>query len=258
MKKLAVYSTYCGTTKNLTFAPYPVHPDYPHYFISNNRDVLSAVEKKGWTPLYLAEDISADPIVSAQQAKIAKVLPHRFPILTEYAYTLYKDDKCDVDIEKIVQFLPQLIQKKASLAIRPHRFLKNNLLFEFGEAMLQERYKSEWEKSVSYITNQINNGAKLDCKNYETGVLLRDMGHPDTLRLNEMWYDHISQCGIECQISFDIVAQNFTSIIPLPTNMGTGLKLKKNKMKRLIQKITRIVDRVQERHRRKQKKRQKA
>ncbi len=106
-------------------------------------------------------------------------------------------------------------EKNASLAIPKHAFLENNNLFEFGEAMRQPRYKMRWEQAVNYITEQISAGYKLECQMYWTAAIIRNMRHPDIVTLNETWYSDVQRCGIECQISFNFVAQRFPSIILL-------------------------------------------
>ena len=85
--------------------------------------------------------------------------------------------------------------------------------------MLQSRYKREWDKSIAYITQEVNNGARLNCQMYATGAILRNTRHPDTVKINELWWQHINRCGIECQVSFDIIAQKFDSIAKLPLNL---------------------------------------
>jgi hypothetical protein len=118
------------------------------------------------------------------------------------------------------EYLTILKESNASLAIRPHPFLSNNVLFEFGEAMLQPRYKSQWTQTIKYITEELENGYKLECQMYATGVILRNMKHPDIEILNTTWYEHIVRCGIECQVSFDFVAQKFQSIALLPSDIS--------------------------------------
>lgn len=211
-KYFSVYSTFCGSSKNKTFNPTPVLSDYPHLFLSNNQDVLSDAARMGWTPLFLEAQVSDDPILSVHQAKIAKAIPHIISQIDDFRFTLYKDDKINVDIDKIARFLPEFEATNSPLAARPHPFLAGNVLHEFGEAMLQPRYKSQMGQTVEYMMTELSNGSTLDCQLYATGVLLRNMRHPEIRGLNEMWFAHIQRCGIECQISFDFVAQKYPSI----------------------------------------------
>jgi len=90
---LAFYSTYCGSTENRTFNPQPVESAYPYFFISNNEEVLSESAKVGYNPIFLQMEVTSNPVLSAYQAKVAKVLPHIFEPLSKYDLLFYKDDK---------------------------------------------------------------------------------------------------------------------------------------------------------------------
>jgi hypothetical protein len=221
VENLAIYSTYCGATSNRTFSARPVDTRYPHFFISNNRDVLADAGSAGWTPVLLNVEVSDNQILSAHQAKIAKALPHRLAPLTGFDYLFYKDDKVEVNVGRMGEFVALMDKANAPLALRAHPFLPPNVLFEFGEAMLQPRYKTQWTQTVQYITEELRNGYKLECETlYATGAILRNMKHPSTQALNEAWYEHIVRCGIECQISFHFIAQRFSPIAILPWNIG--------------------------------------
>jgi len=222
LNSVAVYTTYCGSLINKTFNPSKVSAKYAHYFVSNNENVLMEASQLGWIPIYIDLQVSEDPILSSYQAKIAKALPHLIPQLNDYDFTLYRDDKINVSLDELDNFIIEFVKNNSSLAVRPHPFLSGNILFEFGEAMLQSRYKSEWTKTVKYITEKVKNGQSLECQMYHTCLILRNMKHSDTKLINEDWYQQIQLCGIECQISFDFIAQNFSSISLLPIAIDYG------------------------------------
>ena len=48
-----------------------------------------------------------------------------------------------------------------------------------------------------------------------------DLRHPDAVRLQDTWWQHILQCGVEDQVSVFVVAQLFApdTVKPLPGNM---------------------------------------
>lgn len=213
---LAVYSTFCGATQNKTFNSNPIDQSVPHFFISNNHEILKDAHAAGWTPIHLDEPVSADPVYSAWQAKYAKALPHLIKPLNDYDFTFYKDDKINFNLDLIKSFCKDAEQNDYSFMLRPHNFLFGNILYEFGEAMLQPRYKVLWDKTTEYLTEEIKNGLNLECQMYWTSAILRNMNHPDTQKINDMWMDHIGRCGIECQISFDVIAQEFSTIGLLP------------------------------------------
>ena len=219
MSKFAVYSTFCGATNNATLNSENINSEYPHYFLSNNKEVLIIVKQLGWIPVYLDLEVSEDLVYSSHQSKLPKALPHLFPDLNEFDYLLYKDDKISLNIKEVAIFINHLKSSNSSIAVRSHPFLKDNILFEFGEAMLQNRYKSQWANTVNYITKRLSEGFKLDCQMYATGIILRNMRHTNTIDINNLWYEHILECGIECQISFDFVAQRFKTISILPESI---------------------------------------
>jgi hypothetical protein len=216
---LAVYSTYCGTLENKTFNSKSVDSSYPHFFVSNNEEVLLEASRVGYIPINLQLEISDSPVLSAYQAKIAKVIPHVITPLSEYDFLFYKDDKILLSTKKIEESVIRLIDSDSSISIRPHPFLSGNILYEFGEAMLQPRYKSQWEQTVTYITEESKNGTQLECQMYWTSAILRNMRHLDTIKISELWWEHINRCGIECQISFNVIAQKFNSITLLPVSL---------------------------------------
>lgn len=220
VENLAVYSTFCGATKHKTFLNCPVDSRYPHYFVSNNQDVLAESSGLGWLPILLDIEVSENSVVSAYQAKIAKAIPHAFRELADFDYLFYKDDKIDLNIDRMGEFVSILQASDSPLAIRRHPFLPPNVLHEFGEAMLQPRYKDEWTQTVKYITEELENGFKLECDNlFWTSAILRNMKHPAIQELNNTWCEHIYRCGIECQISFHFIAQRFSSITLLPLDL---------------------------------------
>ncbi|PKM31924.1 MAG: hypothetical protein CVV07_02150 [Gammaproteobacteria bacterium HGW-Gammaproteobacteria-11] len=220
-KRLAVYSVFFGPTPNSTFRRTEVRVDIDHYFISNNRDVLEIAESSGWIPVFFDIEISENVILSAHQAKIAKAMPHKFPFLNAYSFLLYIDDKLQFDLAMLKIAVQDLESSGAALAIRKHPFLQDNILEEFGEAMLQRRYRSQRGQIVEYITGEVGSGYRLNPGQlYATGVILRNMRHTEIQNINECWYSHILRCGIECQIAFDFVAQRYNNVNILPQEIA--------------------------------------
>ena len=39
------------------------------------------------------------------------------------------------------------------------------------------------------------------------------MKHPDIIKINESWYSHIQECGMQCQISFFFAKQPYQDVI---------------------------------------------
>ncbi len=216
-KDLAIYSTYFGSSTNKTFNANRAAVGLDHYFISNNKDILSDVAKAGWIPIFLNLEISTNRVLSAQQAKIPKALPHLFPELTAYQFLFYVDDKIDFDVMALQSLRKMMCKDNNSLMVRAHPSLQGNILNEFAAAMIQPRYQAQRDQTVEYIDNKLREGFNLKVEHlYWTSAILRNMAHHDTVKINEDWYSNILACGIECQISFDFIAQKYSSISVMP------------------------------------------
>jgi hypothetical protein len=218
--KLAIYSTFCGPTKAATFCQ-KAHAIYPSYFISNNMDVLMAAQAKGWIPIHISDQpVVEDPVVSAMQSKIAKALPHLFEDLMQYDYLFYIDDKYAINEALVPELVAKLKESNAPLAMKRHPFLDSNVLSEYTESLKQPRYWAQRQQMSAYIAKQVEDGLPLLADiHYATGCILRDMHHPDIEKIDQLWFDHIVQCGIECQVSFFFIARQFPNIMVLPTNV---------------------------------------
>jgi hypothetical protein len=211
-ERVAIYSTYCGELKNLTFKRHYTRK-YPSYFYSNNKEVLAKVEKWGWIPVLMSQfEVSKDTLKSAMQAKYPKALPHRLEELRRFEYTIYADDKISIDESVIDGAIQDLLRTGAPMSVPEHRLIKENVLFELVEAMKQERYVRQKDEIIAYLSEKLTKGAKIKSKLFETGVILRDMKHNKVNDINECWYREIEKCGIECQISFFFVAQKYDEI----------------------------------------------
>jgi len=218
--KFAVYSTYCGPTSNRTFKGKQIKSDIKHFFISNNHEILAAAKKFGWTPFFLDIPIYDNVVFSAYQAKIAKALPHLFQFLSQYDYTMYLDDKLYFDDKLLTSYEDLLDNADAAIGLREHDFLNSNVLAEFAESMLQKRYYVLKDRTIKYIDEQLSKGQSLKSdKLYWTSAIFRNMKHPEIREINEVWYQNIIDCGINCQISFDILAHSYNNIVSLPNKI---------------------------------------
>jgi hypothetical protein len=172
---------------------------------------------RGWIPIFLELTLSTNRVLSAQQSKVPKALPHIFPALKHYDFLFYVDDKITFNASKVYQLTESWVLRKHALMIREHPSITKNILNEFAAAMIQPRYQSQRDQVVDYIDKQIKSGLELRVDRlFWTSAILRNMGHVETALINEDWYAAILECGIECQVSFDFIAQKYTSIASLP------------------------------------------
>lgn len=225
--KLAIYSTFCGNVDRITWKPNPIDSQYPHYFIANDPHVFSVTKSFNWNSIYMDAPITDDATHCAQQAKVPKAMPHIFPELQGYDYLLYIDDKLTYNLNRIEETIETMETMNSPIGMRIHHSApkvddKFNVLFDTIESMYQWRYRREWDRTIGYINRQVKQGKKLEASRYfATGLILRNMKHPDTQKIGDTWYNHILECGPQCQISFHFVAQEFKNIKILPKNMAS-------------------------------------
>ena len=147
-------------------------------------------------------------------SKHLKALPSDYPELDKYEYSVYLDSKLTIDNTEYIESLIEQYMPKYSMLVRRHKFIKGSVWNEFNEAMKVEKYNSEKDKYFSYIVKQLSHGL-LDTTpdHYQTGFIIRNMRSPIIKEINNTWYEHIRECGIECQISFYFVKQLYADHI---------------------------------------------
>jgi len=213
----AVFSTFCGETRNFTFDKNNRARQCPHYFVSNNRTALDIVQSLGWLPIFLDLDISKNPILSAHQAKVAKALPHLFPDLARHRFLVYSDDKQRIKHDELPGFIETLTEKGGAMAVKLSPHIQDNILWEFTDSLFQDRYRKQAHRMLRFVLAQMEAGKTLEADRlFMTGFSIRDMAHPRGVDLSEQWYEDILACGIDCQLAFDFLAQGNPDIIDLP------------------------------------------
>jgi len=156
-------------------------------------------------------------------AKHVKVVPHEYTELTKYDFLCFLDSKLahvsDTFVECMIDKF--FIKQNYALLLREHMFInygtKNRNISvwdEFNESMPQHRYFIEADKYRTYIGTQITNGLSECTRDHcACGFLIRNMRHTKMVELNNTWYSHIQECGIQDQISFFFVKQLFSEYI---------------------------------------------
>lgn len=212
----AIYSTFCGPLSKFTFDRNNRARDCPHYFVSNNASALNIAADLGWKPIFIDLPIRRNPVEAAHQAKIAKALPHLFPDLARHRFLVYSDDKQRIPHEELPGFRETMLAGNGAMALRESPHIRDNLLWEFTDSLFQDRYRVQSHQMLRYTLRQLESGRKLEAKHlFTTSFIFRDMFHRDTARINELWYDDILACGIDCQLSFDFIAQDEPAIVAL-------------------------------------------
>ena len=214
---LAFYTYFYGSNNNKAFA-IPELPSlkYKCYYYTNNDTIFQILKNTNWIGIYDDKPTTDDLIQSCMVGKHIKSMPHEYSELKEYDYLCYLDTKLGKVNETFVEkfIVKYFIEQNYALLLRKHWFVGNNVWDEYRESMIQDRYKIESVKYQQFIANQEKNGFSL-VTDYHcvTGFLIRNMKHEKIIEINKTWYQHIQECGIQCQISFFFTKQLFKDYI---------------------------------------------
>jgi hypothetical protein len=97
-----------------------------------------------------------------------------------------------------------------AILLRKHGFVGNSVWEEYNESMLQLRYRKQRDQYLEYIKKYLDSGLSDKVKVHSAcGFLIRNMKHEKINEINNKWYEHIQECGIQDQISFFFVKQFF-------------------------------------------------
>lgn len=208
-RNLCGYTTYCGPSKNLSLKTDVRDEDFDFFIVSNNEDVLRKMEHLGWNPIFINTPVVPDILVSSTQAKIAKSIPHIFSEINSYNSSYYFDDKLSHIAPYIGNFLNKVKSKDKALYV-PAWPDKGNILDVICISMKQRRYLSQYQKISKFIIKMNNMGYSLeDIRLFGTNNIFRNQTNNLTKSINEEWYSYINECGIQCQVSFDMLAQKY-------------------------------------------------
>lgn len=221
-KFLCFYTVYIGGSGQVSSVP---SLEYDCYYFSNNVDLLKQATQAGWISIYRNIQTQSE-IESCFKAKHVKILPHTYDIFKQYKYTCFTDSKLDVVNENKIKELinKYMIEKQNSMILRRHWFVSPNVYAEVAESFLQGRYREQKDLIYTYIKRQIASGlSEITEDHMACGFIIRDMYNPITELINNTWYEHIEQCGIQDQISFFFVKQLFIDcIVGIDDNVFKG------------------------------------
>jgi hypothetical protein len=214
---LAFHTCFYGSNANSAFK-IPEIPSllYDCYYYTNNPTILEQLKGTLWIGIYDDKPTNDDMIESCMAGKLIKAMPHTYDELKKYDYLCFLDSKLDHVDEKFVETFIQryFIEQHYALLLREHPFIRTNVWNEFTESMYQPRYQLEKDKYTSYIHAQLNKGLSVETPHHcACGFLIRNMKHERMIEINQTWYDHIQECGIQDQISFFFVKQLFPDFI---------------------------------------------
>jgi hypothetical protein len=214
---LAFYTYFYGSDKNKAFM-IPEIPSlkYACYFFTNNKQMMENLKNTKWITIYDDKPTTDDLIESCMAGKHVKVLPHEYKELKDYSYLCFLDTKLDKVSESFVEdYIDRyFIKENYALLLREHWFISHNVWDEQHVSTGQERYRMQTDRYIQYIYKQINRGFSSHTEHHcACGFLIRNMKHEKIKEINNIWYEHILECGIQDQISFFFVKQLFMEYI---------------------------------------------
>lgn len=217
-KYLAFYTVFVGSDNNQAFRiPDIPSEKYDCYYFTNNKSILKKLEDTKWIPVYLEIEETDDEIYSCMKAKDVKILPHKFQHLSDYQYTCFLDSKLSKVSETTVQKLIYkffILEDSAMALRRSYIVLEGDVYKELDESMKQSRYVQQSERYKKYIEEQKEKGFSTVTEDHlACGFIIRNMRHPRVKEINETWFEHLEECGIQDQISFFFAKQNFKELI---------------------------------------------
>lgn len=214
---LIFYTYFYGSNKNPAFK-IPIIPSlkYKCYYYTNNKTIFEKLKDTKWIGIFDNKPTNDDLIESCMVGKHIKTMPHKYQEIKDCDYLCYLDSKLQKVSEKFIENFINVyfVKKKYALVLRKHWFIHNKVWNEYNESMAQKRYRLESEKYKNYIHKQIKNGLSDSIESHSAcGLLIRNMKHEKINKLNETWYAHIKECGIQDQISFFFIRQLFNDVI---------------------------------------------
>jgi len=211
-KKFAFYTYFYGSDNNPAFTIPPVpSKKYKCYYYTNNQKMFEMLKNTEWIGVFDNIPTTDDLLESNMVGKRVKACPHHYQELNTYDYLCFFDSKVSNVTE---ESLENFANGSVPFALREHCHVKGSVWDEFNLSIPQHRYKLQEDRYKTYINQQASNGLKLTTPiHFKCGVIMRNMKSPKTIEINNAWYDHINQCGIQDQISFFFVKQMFEGFI---------------------------------------------
>lgn len=217
MSKVVFYTYLIGNVDNIKTHIQPLpSKKYKGFYYTNNPKIFNALASSDWTPIWIDKPLTDDLIDNCMYGKRFKLFPDKLPELEDYQYVCFVDSKItkisESWLEGMIQYF--MVEQNMALLLRKHPFVLPSVFEEYNESMLQDRYRVESEYYLTYIQNQLDKGLRPETEYHcACGLLIRNMAHETTKKMNILWDKHIKECGIQDQISFFFVKQYFEDVI---------------------------------------------
>tara|TARA_X000000950_G_C13913368_1_gene659877 strand:+ start:4449 stop:5267 length:819 start_codon:yes stop_codon:yes gene_type:complete len=222
--KLAYVSGYVGPIDNNLYAT----PRIPNkienidcYFITNVETVAHEAETNGWAVIIIAHPSDHSYHGCTRACKKLKIFPQSYvpsDKRDEYDFILWFDNKFD-PIHSDIKIVLNKWDKSKAMAMHYHPKLANenglgSVYEEINLSMDQDRYKLEYDQYKNYVDGEISlKYSPENEKHYTCCFIIYYLKNTITYKIQETWWTHVQQCGIQDQISMFFVAQRFKNEI---------------------------------------------
>jgi len=214
---LAYYTCYFGGDHNYSKLIPPIPSvEYDCYYFTNNNDIYQKLENTLWKRVFMSEiPIYNCDVKDNMSAKEIRVCPHRFDLLKNYTYLCWFDSKVQLYEDKVLETVQSLENSGKIMAFTKHVYSDTftSVWDEYNLAMVYDKYRTEQSRNVDYINNQLANGYSEHIDIHFCSTVSLKKKSDKLIEFNELWYQHIMECGIECQISLSFVQQKYIDSI---------------------------------------------
>jgi hypothetical protein len=213
MIDIAFYSCYLGPDSSWSNQVFPPpSKDHRCYYFTNNVRTAELAKAFGWIVVWDYQPISTDEIQNAYNTKLLRCCPHLFEPLNKHAYLCYIDSKVWITNLNEVLSLANRLTDDMPIVLSGHQWSHTTVWGEFIEAIKQPRYAVHRDRYRRYIDTMLRLGYRDIPLRHSTGFkILKQCAL--ARRIGESWYSHIGLSGIECQISWQFVCQDFPGAI---------------------------------------------
>jgi hypothetical protein len=189
------------------------------YFFSNNGEIKSEAEIKGWSFIKIDFPLQDDTLESALQAKYVKFLMflNDYPEFKKFDKILYYDHKVfikDGDVSKLLIVAEE--NPNTNIIIRRHERYRKTIFDEIEEASGQERYQRHMKETIEFVNDKIKNDGVLDetpvCN---TGLILYYNYKPVLPLTNDVYNTCTSLKQPECQVIWSVLSQKYADKITI-------------------------------------------
>jgi hypothetical protein len=215
--EIGFYTCFFGGNNNVGKKYYNIeNSKFDYYYFTNNLTLYDELKNTNWIRVYVNIPIYNDLTLDSFSSKKLKAQPNDYTELDNYKYLCYFDSKIKINEKRVLDHIQFMNNSNKFMLLPRHPFIPGSkgVFCEYNEAIThQKRYYVEKDKYLNYIHSQLNNGLKETTDiHYTTHYIIRKHCM-ETNKLNNCWYNHIKECGIECQISFFFIQQIFNDYL---------------------------------------------